>query len=136
VTLLSTSEANGVPASAIHEGLGLHSLEDYGGFTLVTDEVYQKTAQALAEVLGVDEEGVAPTLKLVGDLEATSLDVVDLMFQLKRIFRIEITLAEAQRELGGNGAAAGEGGQGFDDAVFESVTVQDLANWVRSRLPG
>ena len=101
-----------------------------------TDEVFQRTAQTLAEVLGVDEEGVAPNLKLVGDLEATSLDVVDLMFQLKRIFGIEITLAEAQRELGGKGTAAGEGGQGFDDAVFESVTVQDLANWVRSRLPG
>ncbi|MFB3881403.1 MAG: acyl carrier protein [Armatimonadota bacterium] len=102
----------------------------------MTDEVFQKTAQALAEVLGIDEESVSPDLKLLGDLEATSLDVVDLMFQLKRIFGIEITLAEAQRELGGKAPDGAEGGQGFDDAAFASVTVKDLADWVRSRLPG
>ena len=103
--------------------------------TLGTDEVFQKTARALGEVLGIDEEGVAPGSKLVGDLEATSLDVVDLMFQLKKIFAIEITLADAQRELGSTGTTAGGGEQGFNDAIFESITVQDLANWVRSRLP-
>lgn len=100
-----------------------------------TDQVFERTAQALAEVLGIDEEAVAPGSKLVSDLEATSLDVVDLMFQLKRAFAIDITLADAQRELGGIGGAAGEGEQGFNDGIFESVTVQDLANWVKSRLP-
>ena len=49
----------------------------------------------------------ARTSTLVGDLEATSLDVVDLMFQLKKAFSIEITLADAQRELGGMNSAGG-----------------------------
>ena len=100
-----------------------------------TDQVFEKTARALAEVLGIDEEAVAPGSKLVDDFEATSLDVVDLMFQLKKTFSIEITLADAQRELGGTGTTAAVGEQGFNDAVFESITVQDLANWVKSRLP-
>jgi acyl carrier protein len=102
---------------------------------LSTDEVFAKTAQALAEVLGLEVEEVAPSSTLVGDLEATSLDVVDLMFQLKRAFGIDITLADAQRELGGIGASEGEAAQGFNDALFEKITVQDLANWVKSRLP-
>lgn len=101
---------------------------------MTADEVFEKTAQALAEVLGLEVEEVAPGSTLVGDLEATSLDVVDLMFQLKRTFGIGITLADAQRELGGLGAAEGKAEQGFDDALFERVTVQDLANWVKSRL--
>jgi acyl carrier protein len=102
---------------------------------LTTDGVFGKTAKALAEVLGLDVEEVAPGAKLVGDLDATSLDVVDLMFQLKRTFGIEITLADAQRELGGLGATEDKAEQGFNDAIFERVTVQDLANWVESRLP-
>ncbi len=101
---------------------------------LATDEVYGKTAQALARVLGLEVEEIAPTSKLVGDLEATSLDVVDLMFQLKKAFGIDITLADAQRELGGQAGTNGEGAQGFNDALFENITVQDLSNWVRSRL--
>ena len=103
--------------------------------TETRDEVYEKTARALADVLGMDLEEIAPTATLVGDLEATSLDVVDLMFQLKKAFSIEITLADAQRELGGMSGTEGERGQGFNDALFEKITVQDLVNWVKSRLP-
>lgn len=102
---------------------------------LTAAEVFAKTAQALAEVLGMEVEEVTPSSTLVGDLEATSLDVVDLMFQLKKAFGIEITLADAQRELGGASGAPGESSQGFDDALFEKITVQDLANWVQSRFP-
>ena len=96
-----------------------------------TDRVFEKTASALAEVLGLDEDEIKPDSRLVGDLEATSLDVVDLIFQLRKTFQIEITLAGAQAELGGG--EAGEE-QGFDEAIFESVTVQDLARMVESRL--
>jgi acyl carrier protein len=65
--------------------------------------VSEKTTQALAEVLGLEAEEITSSSTLVGDLEATSLDVVDLIFQLKRTFGIEISLADAQRELGGEG---------------------------------
>ncbi len=99
-----------------------------------TDEVFQKTARALAEVLGLDEEEVQADSRLVGDLEATSLDVVDLLFQLKKTFDIDITLAQVQRELTADSAAGGEAEGGYNDAIFESVTVQHVADWVKSRL--
>jgi len=98
---------------------------------LGTDHVFEKIAGALAEVLGLDEEEVRPDSRLVHDLEATSLDVVDLIFQLRKTFGIEITLAEAQAELAGG---EGEEEQGFNEAIFESVTVQDLAKMVEGRL--
>jgi acyl carrier protein len=97
---------------------------------LDSQQVFAKVAGALAEVLGTEEEAIAPQAKLVTDLEASSLDVVDILFQLKRIFGIELTLSEVQRELSG-----GETGAGFNDALFDGVTVQDVANWVVSRLP-
>ncbi len=95
-----------------------------------SDQVFEKVAQALAEVLGTEEEAITPEAKLVGDLQASSLDVVDILFQLKRIFGIELTLNEVQRELSG-----GETGAGFNDALFDGVTVQDVTNWVVNRLP-
>ncbi len=97
------------------------------------EQVYQKVSHALSEVLGVEEEEVKPESTLVGDLQATSLDVVDLLFQLKKAFGIELTLAEVQREL--NGGSTNGGSQGFDDTLFQNVTVQDLTGWVVSRLP-
>ncbi|UCC68673.1 MAG: hypothetical protein JSV79_01675 [Armatimonadota bacterium] len=102
------------------------------------DEVYQNVRHALGEVLGVDETEITPQATVVGDLEATSLDIVDLLFQLKKMFSIELTLAEVQRELlpdSGGGEADDSGGEGFNDALFDKVTVQDVTNWVSARLP-
>jgi len=100
-------------------------------------EVIESVTQSLSEVLGIDASEVKPSSTLVGDLEATSLDVVDLLFQFRKKFKVELTLAEVQRELNGDGASAasGDDAQGYDDALFEKVTVQDLADWVSSRLP-
>ncbi len=101
-----------------------------------SDEVLQKITHALAGILGLDDEEVSPTSTLLGDLQASSLDIVDLLFQMKKNFGINLTLAEVQRELRGDGAAVAEGEeQGFSDALFEKVTVKDLAAWVESRLP-
>ncbi len=98
-----------------------------------SDEVTAKVSRALADVLGMDEGEIKPEAKLVGDLQATSLDVVDLLFQLKKSFGIQLTLAEVQGEIsGGDGNGAT---QGFDDALFQNVTVEDLTGWVRRRLP-
>jgi acyl carrier protein len=105
---------------------------------MTSQQVLQGVTQALSEVLGVDESQIQPTTTLLGELQATSLDVVDLLFQLRKKFGIELTLAEVQRELSADtqNATNGDGpAQGFNDALFESVTVQNLANWVTSRLP-
>jgi acyl carrier protein len=104
--------------------------------SMTSSEVLKSVTQALSEVLGVDESEISPTTSLVGDLEATSLDVVDLLFQFRKKFGIELTLAEVQRELSGDGGGDGEAAQGFDDSLFAKVTVQDVTNWVVTRLPG
>lgn len=100
-------------------------------------EVLDQVRSTLAEVLGVEEVEIRPETKLLGELEASSLDVVDLLFQLKRKFGIELTLQQVQQELsGGSGiGSGGEEGQGFKDSLFEQVTVGDVAQWVASRLP-
>jgi acyl carrier protein len=99
----------------------------------------EKTVHALSEVLGLDEGEIALDATLVGDLQATSLDVVDLLYQLKKAFGIELTLAEVQRELakraGGRKADANGGTEGFDDTLFQGVTVRDIVEWVTNRLP-
>ena len=100
-----------------------------------SDEVFEKVTHSLADVLGLEVTSITADSKLVGDLQASSLDVVDLLFQLKKAFGIELTLAEVQQELSGGAAASGESAPGFSDALFDAVTVRDVANWVKSRLP-
>jgi acyl carrier protein len=99
------------------------------------EEVFGTVRDALAEVLGLEEDEITPGSTVVGDLEASSLDIVDLLFQLKKKFKIELTLADVQRELVRDNEGGGESAeQGFSDALFEKVTVQDVTNWVTSRL--
>ncbi len=101
-----------------------------------SDEVFENVREALGDVLGMDEDEITANATIVGELEATSLDIVDLLFQLKKRFGIELTLAQVQRELtrDGQGDDGDEAG-GFNDALFENVTVRDVTDWVSSRLP-
>lgn len=96
--------------------------------------VAEKTIHALGEVLGLEDSEITLEATLVGDLQATSLDVVDLLYQLKKAFGIELTLAEVQKELAQSAGSDGSA-EGFDDALFQGVTVQNIVDWVTSRLP-
>ncbi len=108
-----------------------------------SDEVRGKVVHALSDVLGIDENQISPESTLTSDLEASSLDIVDLLFQMKKLFGIELTLAEVRRELvrdsGGQEAApkdAEDDPEYWDEALFEKITVRDLIGWVEARLPG
>jgi len=109
---------------------------------LSSNEILDKVVGALGEVLGVDEDQIKPESTLTGDLEASSLDVVDLLFQMKKLFSIELTLAEVRKELlrksSGQEPGAGEdqGEEQWDDALFEKVTVQDVVGWAEARVSG
>jgi acyl carrier protein len=105
-----------------------------------SNEVYGKVVASLSDVLGMDEDEIKPDSKLTGDLDASSLDVVDFLFQMKKVFSIELTLAEVRKELaadaGSKGAASqAEAGEQWDDALFDAVTVRDVVGWVESRIP-
>lgn len=100
-----------------------------------TDGVYEKVVGGLSEVLAIERDEIKPDSKLTVDLEASSLDVVDFLFQMKKIFGIELTLAEVRKELAKDAASAeGNAEEQWDDSLFESVTVRDVVGWVESRI--
>lgn len=104
-----------------------------------SDEVYEKVVASLSDVLGMDDDEIKADSKLTGDLDASSLDVVDFLFQMKKIFGIELTLAEVRKELaadaGSNRAESQtDAGEQWDDALFDELTVQDVVGWVNARL--
>jgi len=58
------------------------------------EEVFSKVQTALVDALGVDEEEVTPTARLVGDLGAESIDFLDIVFRLEKAFDIKIPRGE------------------------------------------
>ena len=53
-------------------------------------EIWGKVQRAFAEALGLEEDEVEPGHKVIGDLEAESLDFLDIAFRLERAFDIKI----------------------------------------------
>ena len=71
-------------------------------------DIWGKVQSAFAEALGLEEDEVEPHHKVIGDLEAESLDFLDIAFRLERAFDIKIPR-------GGIEQAAREGGDGVDE---------------------
>jgi len=53
-------------------------------------EVFEKVREALVDALGVDEDEVTMDATLFGDLEAESIDFLDIVFRLEKSFGIKI----------------------------------------------
>jgi acyl carrier protein len=58
------------------------------------EEIFKKVQSTLVDALGVDEEQVEPNATLQGDLEAESIDFLDIVFRLERNFGITIPRGE------------------------------------------
>lgn len=54
------------------------------------DEVFTKVKTTLIDALNVDEGEVTPTARLKGDLNAESIDFLDIVFRLERQFNLKI----------------------------------------------
>jgi acyl carrier protein len=54
------------------------------------DVVFPKVAETIADALGCDVEDVKPKASLIGDLDAESIDFLDMVFRLERAFKIKI----------------------------------------------
>src|SRR3978361_1105617 len=54
------------------------------------DEIYSKVSATLVEALNVDEDDIKPTSTLQGDLDAESIDFLDIVFRLEREFGLKI----------------------------------------------
>ncbi len=55
-----------------------------------SEEIFAKIRTALVEALGVDDDEVTPEARLVGDLGAESIDMLDIVFRLEKAFDIKI----------------------------------------------
>src|SRR5215470_12312453 len=53
-------------------------------------QVYPTVAKILADALGCDVERIKPNASLIEDLDAESIDFLDLVFRLERAFKIKI----------------------------------------------
>jgi len=60
-------------------------------------EVYDRMKKIIVEQLGVDEADVTPTASFVEDLNADSLDLVELIMSLEEEFNLEISDEDAEK---------------------------------------
>lgn len=58
------------------------------------EEIFAKVQEALVDALGVDDEDVTPEATLQGDLDAESIDFLDIVFRLEKSFDIKIERGE------------------------------------------
>jgi acyl carrier protein len=123
------------------------------------EEVFEKVRTCLVDALGVDDDEVTPEATMVGDLGAESIDFLDIVFRLEKTFNIKIPRGElfpedilSNAEYVQDGKLTSEGVEQLkkrmpfaDLTKFEAnpqvtqfgnlLTVQDLVNYVQSKLP-
>jgi acyl carrier protein len=58
------------------------------------EEIFDKVRESLVDALGVDEDEVTPAATLRGDLDAESIDFLDIVFRLEKAFDIKIERGE------------------------------------------
>jgi len=58
------------------------------------EEIFDKVREALMDALGVDDHEVTPEATLQGDLDAESIDFLDIVFRLEKAFDIKIERGE------------------------------------------
>lgn len=60
-------------------------------------DVFQKVKEVTAEQLEVDPDIITPDASFIDDLEADSLDIVELMMELEETFDVEIPDEDAEK---------------------------------------
>jgi len=58
------------------------------------DEILRQVQTVLVDALGIDEEEAAADARLMGDLGAESIDFLDIVFRLEKVFGIKIPREE------------------------------------------
>lgn len=74
--------------------------------------VYEEVTTLISEVLGVDAAEVKPETNLVPDLQATSLDLVEIVTMLEDMYGLSI----------------------IDDDVSKLKSVQDIVDFIEDRV--
>jgi acyl carrier protein len=66
------------------------------------DAVFPTVAETMADALGCDLEDIKPRLSLIEDLDAESIDFLDMVFRLERAFKIKIPRGKIVENARGN----------------------------------
>ena len=126
---------------------------------MVKSEIYEKVVNSLVQALGVSRSEITPDTSLVADLEAESIDFLDIMFRLENDFGIEISrgelfpqemLRDSQFVAGGKLTEAGaaelrkrfaftdlsdlQAGADIQTQMSEMLTVQLITDYVASKV--
>ncbi len=56
---------------------------------MTREAIFQKVKEILEEALGADDDEITPNASLTGDLEAESIDFLDIVFRLEKTFSTE-----------------------------------------------
>jgi len=65
------------------------------------DAIYPQVAEIVADALGCDEDEVRPDSSLINDLDAESIDFLDIVFRLEQEFKVKIPRGKAVEEARG-----------------------------------
>jgi acyl carrier protein len=63
----------------------------------IAPDVYERLKKIIVDQLGVDESEVVPNASFVEDLNADSLDLVELIMSLEEEFKISISDEDAEK---------------------------------------
>jgi acyl carrier protein len=66
--------------------IDIRSVQEARSMVMNRDEILQKVRSILGEALGADEEEITPQASLTGDLQAESIDFLDIVFRLEKTF--------------------------------------------------
>lgn len=123
------------------------------------DEIFSQVSEVLVDALGVDDSDVTEQATLMGDLGAESIDFLDIVFRLEKIFGVKIPrgdlfpddIANADASLVANGRLTDAGldmlrkkmphadvNQIADDPkverIYDLFTVGMIVNYMEHRL--
>ena len=126
---------------------------------LTRDEINERVANVLVQALGVSRNEISPDTSLAGDLEAESIDFLDIVFRLEKEFGIEVSRGELfpqellrDAALVTNGRLTEQGvaalrqrfafadlsavhaGTSVDDLMTDLLTVNLITDYVASKL--
>ena len=85
--------------------------------------VLPKVAETVAEAIGCEPEKVKPDSSLIDDLGAESIDFVDIVFRLQRLFKVKIPRGKIIEEARGS----------LSETEFEQAGVVSAAGVARLR---
>ncbi|WP_129666755.1 acyl carrier protein [Phytoactinopolyspora endophytica] len=92
--------------------------------TKTRDDVTEAVRDALIDALGVEQDEVTAAATLMGDLEAESIDLLDILFRLERSLGIKITAAQLAEHVQGG---ISEEEFGTEEGVVSDVGLAQLA---------